>query len=164
MYRITGIILLSCLLLAGCSGKQKVTGHVTFDDGSPVPRGTLYFTSDSYAGRANLNPDGTYDVSSISEKDGLPHGTYKVYIVGAFESDQREVSSAEKLSPEDIKSGNYKESSAMSKARRDSLMGGSAKPLVHPKYCTVETTPLSFTVPGDNNFDFSMERFIKKEK
>ncbi|MDR1491901.1 MAG: hypothetical protein LBT05_04175, partial [Planctomycetaceae bacterium] len=37
----------------------------------------------TYVARGTLKEDGTYDVGSISEKDGLPKGTYRVYIFGA---------------------------------------------------------------------------------
>jgi hypothetical protein len=38
---------------------------------------------DNFMARGMINPDGTYTVGSLSESDGLPPGTYQVYISGA---------------------------------------------------------------------------------
>jgi hypothetical protein len=75
---------LSLLLLTGCGGNIQLKGKVVFsDDGSPVPIGTVCFEMDSYLARGNLQSDGTFAVSSIKENDGLPKGTYRVYITGS---------------------------------------------------------------------------------
>ena len=48
--------------------------------------GTVYFTNDHFTARAFIRADGSYDVGSLSQRDGLPAGTYKVHISGALES------------------------------------------------------------------------------
>jgi hypothetical protein len=80
------ILLFVALLLTGCSDKEKLSGKVVFSDGQPLTTGTIYFTTDNYTARAHLRANGTYDVGSLSERDGLPAGTYKVYISGAIEN------------------------------------------------------------------------------
>jgi len=74
------------LLLTGCSDKEKLSGRVVFSDGQPLTTGTIYFTNDHFTARAFLRADGSYDVGSLSQKDGLPAGTYKVHISGAIET------------------------------------------------------------------------------
>lgn len=84
--RVSFIGFLGILLLTfGCSGnKVGLSGKVTFsDDDSPLTVGTVYFTTDTYEARGNIGEDGTYHVSSVKDKDGIPPGEYKVYIQGA---------------------------------------------------------------------------------
>ncbi len=73
------------LLTFGCNNdKVGLSGKVTFsDDNTPLNVGTVYFATDSYEARGSIAEDGTYQVSSINEKDGIPPGDYKVYIQGA---------------------------------------------------------------------------------
>jgi hypothetical protein len=78
-------ILFVVLVLTGCGGNEKLSGRVTFPDGEPLSAGTIYFVNDSCTARAHIRPNGTYDVGSLAQADGLPAGTYKVYIGGAFE-------------------------------------------------------------------------------
>jgi len=78
---------LSLLMLAGCGDKVGLRGKATFsDDGSPVPTGTVCFETDTYLARGDLKPDGTFVVGSLKANDGLPAGTYRVYISGAQKS------------------------------------------------------------------------------
>ena len=67
-----------------------MTGKVTFsDDNSPVPVGTICFEgSDGKMGRAEIQPDGTYRAGFDSAKDGLPKGSYKVYLTGVVKMDE----------------------------------------------------------------------------
>jgi len=72
---------LSLLLVAGCGSQVGLSGKVIYsDDGSPVPTGTVYLESDNSVHRGNIQPDGTFVIGSISERDGLPPGSYRVYI------------------------------------------------------------------------------------
>ena len=82
--RILFALLLSMLVLTGCGDKVKLKGKVVFsDDGSPVPIGVVCFETDTYSARGILAEDGTFDVGSLADKDGLPPGTYRVSITGA---------------------------------------------------------------------------------
>ncbi len=77
-------LLVVALLLTGCSDKHKLSGTVVFPDGQPLTLGTVYFTNATLTARAALRSDGTYDVGTLSAKDGLPPGTYNVHISGAY--------------------------------------------------------------------------------
>jgi len=73
------------LIVLGCgSGKVGLRGTVTYsDDGTPLEAGTVSFQTETFFARGIINKDGTYITSSVSAKDGLPPGRYKVYISGA---------------------------------------------------------------------------------
>ena len=78
---------LSLLVLTGCGDKVGLRGKAVFsDDGSPVPVGTVCFETDSYLARGDLRTDGTFTVGSLKASDGLPAGSYRVYISGAQKS------------------------------------------------------------------------------
>ena len=79
------LIFITALFLAsGCGGNVNLTGTVTFsDDGSPLPRGQICFTTPGFMARGEIKPDGTYVVGSITEKDGIPPGTYQVHIINS---------------------------------------------------------------------------------
>jgi len=79
--------LLSLLFLCvlGCgNGNVGLSGKVTFsDDDSPLTVGMVNFTTGTFLAKGPIQADGTYILGSISEKDGLPPGKYRVYITGA---------------------------------------------------------------------------------
>jgi len=71
-------------LATGCGSKNvQLGGTVTFDDGTPLTVGGVVFSTESFMASGNINSQGKYVMGSYSEKDGLPKGTYKVYIAGA---------------------------------------------------------------------------------
>jgi hypothetical protein len=78
-------LFLSLLFLSGCSENVPLGGKVTYsDDGSPVTVGTVYFGTETFEARGDLRADGTYDLGSLYEKDGLPSGKYQVSVRNAF--------------------------------------------------------------------------------
>jgi hypothetical protein len=84
--KLTSFIFLVLFLCIGCSNKIKVSGQVTFsDDGSPLTTGTVCFQTETFVARGNLQSDGTYHISSVKEKDGLPPGTYRISVINAVE-------------------------------------------------------------------------------
>lgn len=75
-------LMLLLTILAGCGGGGNVplTGTVTFsDDGTPVPMGVVSFLN---AGKVANGPirDGSYVVGFEKEANGLPPGSYQVYV------------------------------------------------------------------------------------
>ena len=128
---------------SGCSKNFSLTGKVTYEDGTPITAGMLNFESDSSLSRAKIQPDGTYVVGTLKEADGIPKGSYKIYITGAevaIETDSSRI------------------------PQRFDAMGNPVptmaayRKLVHPKYMTTSQSPLSCEVPAKNNrFDFIVE-------
>jgi hypothetical protein len=73
-----------CTLIFGCSGgKQPLSGRVTYSDGSPLETGTVCFEDGSFLARGDIKEDGRYKVGSEKTDNGIPPGTYNVYIIGA---------------------------------------------------------------------------------
>ena len=123
-------MVLVLVVCCGCSGKLPLTGTVTFeDDGSPLTNGIVCFVQNGFLARGHLNSDGVYRVSSTGTNDGLPKGTYKVYLVGA-----------ELVSVDGGGNSAY-------------------TPLVHNRYESADTSGLEFEVDGKTRqFDFQVER------
>ena len=57
-----------------------------FDDGTPVPKGMVIFERENYMSRSEIQPDGSYSISSERANDGIPPGEYKVYVSGIVET------------------------------------------------------------------------------
>ena len=130
-------ILLTLLLLivAGCGGgKVGLSGKVVYsDDKSPVPMGVVCLETEKFLARGNIKPDGTFDVGSISEKDGLPPGTYRVYV-----SDARRIVGQDK-DGSDI----YEQ-------------------LIDPKYTAAATSGLTINITSSTkNFEIVVDRYQK---
>jgi hypothetical protein len=131
------LTLTACLLLCvGCGQNVTVIGKVTFeDDGSPLSQGMVIFQSGSVQSKAPIEADGSYQVGTLKTGDGIPRGTYQVYITGAVESG--------KISP----------------------TGAVLAPpieLVDPKFTSPETSGLSCDVKGRMTFDITVTPPNKK--
>ncbi|MGL4594301.1 MAG: hypothetical protein ACRCUY_06190 [Thermoguttaceae bacterium] len=131
------LVTLVVLVLSGCGGdKLHMSGKVTYsDDGSPLTTGMVCFETPSYLARGELKPDGTYIIGSLSEKDGLPAGTYKVYVSGA-----------QKATGE-IKGGMTE-----------------YEPLIDAKFANSSTSGIEMVVDGKTkSLDFKVDRFKNKK-
>ncbi|MDR0609836.1 MAG: hypothetical protein LBG58_06980 [Planctomycetaceae bacterium] len=128
---------LTILLLTGCGDKVGLSGKVTFsDDGSPLSVGTVCFETDTFLARGTLKADGSYVVGSLSEKDGLPAGSYKVYISGA----EQEI-------------GQDKEGMAL------------MEPLIDTKFSSASSSGLSIDVTASTKtFDIKVDRYVPPKK
>jgi len=74
------IVLLALAVVIGC-GKPKVKGKVYFsDDKSPVTQGTVLFHRDNEISRGIIQKDGTFVVGTLSARDGLAPGNYRISI------------------------------------------------------------------------------------
>lgn len=78
---------LALLLLAagGCGrGMYPVRGKVTFDDGTPVTKGLVVFESQGgeqrVTARGEIQPDGSYELSTAKHGDGVPAGKYRALV------------------------------------------------------------------------------------
>jgi len=125
--------LLILVLCVGCSGNVPLQGNVFDEDGNPITVGIVNFVSDQGLSRATIQPDGSYVVGTLSERDGLPPGTYRVYVTGA------EIAVA-----------------ATGPVRMD-VMGRPMqqlpgfRQLVATQYTTEATTPLTVEIPAPRN-------------
>lgn len=119
----------------GCSNNVPLGGTVTFsDDGTPVPKGTIAFDDGAHQARGEIDSNGHYTVGFANEADGLPAGTYKVYITGAISKEQ--------------KPGATEDNPGWFETR-----------LIDPKYESAETSDLSVTIDATTKTkDFKVDR------
>jgi hypothetical protein len=122
-------------LTAGCNRNVPMSGRVTFaDNGEPLTVGTVVFAGTASQARGNIEPDGTFQLGFLGEKDGLPKGDYKVYIDNANRYENGEMVDG-------------------------ILSNQTVIPLISPKFADAETSGLSITVDGSTNtFDIQVER------
>ena len=87
--RYHSIVILLLLFLAGCGrGHVQLSGTVVFaDDGSPVTKGSVIFSTPTFQARGDLDDQGRFTMGSFGQRDGFPPGTYQVGVAGAIVSD-----------------------------------------------------------------------------
>lgn len=134
------LLLFVLALLTGCGNKQRLGGKVTFaDDGSPVVRGVVFFSTPTLVAQGAIREDGSYVVGTDRLDDGLPYGEYEVYVIGTdhieFKNDRKG-------------------------AKREHHT-----PMVDPKYSKAETSGLRFTADGKTKrFDLQLDRASSGKK
>jgi len=138
-YRILTLLIL--FLCVGCGKNVPLRGKVLDEDGNPITLGMVNFVSDKGLSRGEIRSDGSYIVGTLKETDGLPPGTYKVYVTGA-------VIPVPSQRPAIVDS-----------------MGQTIPPmpdlqhLISPKYTTEANTPLTCEVPAKGNrYDVVVEK------
>ena len=125
------LVLLSFLALAGCGNKNvQFGGKVTLPDDTPFTRGFVCFTNGTIAAYGPLQADGSYAMGSLKPGDGLPPGTYQVYLSGFQEV----------ISPEDAEVTVYRSPIDM-------------------KYDSPDTSGLACEVVKGGRYDFVVEPF-----
>ena len=127
-----GVVLLGLLVFViGCSSKPKITGKVTFDDGTPLTTGEVRFESPGFTASGKIQSDGTYTMGSIADKDGVPKGSYKVSVYA--------------LNYSGITPG------------MDPAKAPPAKPLVAKEFLSGDTSGLVCEVKGKTTFDIKVQ-------
>ncbi|MDR1484671.1 MAG: hypothetical protein LBT09_07585 [Planctomycetaceae bacterium] len=116
----------------GCSGKAKVTGKVTFSDGTPLTSGEVRFESSGYLAAGKIQSDGSYRMGSIRDTDGVPKGSYRVSV---YALDYSHI-------PQEI----------------DIADAPPAKSFVAEKFLSGETSGLICEVKGTTKFDITVEK------
>jgi hypothetical protein len=77
------MLLFAAFLSVGCNNTfVPFGGKVTGSDGQPYTKGFVIFTNDKYSARGKLQPDGTYQLDSLKDGDGLEPGRYQVFMAG----------------------------------------------------------------------------------
>lgn len=119
----------------GCAEQTifPVRGTVKFADGTPLTAGRVSLdTGDSLTGSwGAIHPDGSFVMGTKTPRDGVPAGTFRVYIDGAI---QQPSGDQVLLDP---------------------------KPLIHERFTRPETSGLSFSVPEQTTWDIVVEKPAK---
>ncbi|GHT26926.1 hypothetical protein FACS18942_05300 [Planctomycetales bacterium] len=139
------VLIVLLTLLTGCSDKVKITGQVKFDDGEPVNFGQVIFDGNNKSFFGNIRKDGHYAPGEIKDGDGVPYGTYKVWLAGTVLSEEgKEIGEGENSSRADAKE-TYR---------------------VNEKYTSAGKTDITFEVKkgGAKTFDFTVGRPPKSGK
>ena len=135
------------LSVVGC-GKTNVPlrGRVLDQEGNPITVGMVNFSSEKGLSRGKIQPDGSYTVGTLKQTDGLPPGTYKVYVTNA------EVPLAPKEPPK-----GPQQLDAMGQPMQPMMFN--TRKLVARQYMTEADTPLTCEVPvKGNRFDVVVEK------
>jgi hypothetical protein len=77
------ILIILFLFLTGC-GQIKVSGKVTFPDGSPLTTGRVLFADDKNNYSGKIQQDGSFSLGMLKDGQGIPRGKYKVAVVDAI--------------------------------------------------------------------------------
>ena len=132
------ISILLCLFLwclVGCGSGNTVTGKVTFSDGEPLTVGRVMFTNDSTTAFGDINAKGEYRMGTKKAGDGVPAGTYQVYITSALVP-------SEKHARQDEDGNTYV----------PSILA------IDPKFTVPSQSELTCEVSGKRTFDISVEK------
>ncbi len=77
-----GCVVFCCLVVgSGCSSKIKAHGAVKFSDGTPLTKGTVFFSDGLRMFQGEIRANGTFAIGEIRDGDGIPPGNYKVWVV-----------------------------------------------------------------------------------
>jgi hypothetical protein len=91
LHSVFSFFVVAVCLFSGCGGGARVTGHVQFDDGTPLTVGEVIFESAAVQARGPIDSSGNYVMGTIKEGDGVPMGQYRVYVSGAEEPTGKEI-------------------------------------------------------------------------
>jgi len=129
---------------AGCSNKVQVSGKVTFPDGSPLTVGKVSFETESFVATGTLKEDGTYILGTDSERDGIPRGTYKVYVAGAMQQ----------IGTQDMA---VQTAGAGGGMERSTMEMPLFVPAVAPRFSKADTSGITCEVKKSMTFNFEVE-------
>ena len=143
-------VLICCGLACctGCGPKLQKAGGIVKVDGKPLDQGTVGFypVQPGRPSMAEIQPDGTFELSYLKPGDGLPPGDYKVTIV----SDVWKVNPRAKA----MEDAQFKK---MGMKDEMSMAAGELIHVVPVIYNTIETTPLKQTVSAESaKFEFDI--------
>lgn len=129
--------LFAAFVAVGC-GKAKVTGKVYFSDGTTLLKvGVVNFTDDKIICKGEIDREtGEFEMRTFKPGDGVPPGTYKVYITEASTF------------------GSGKETKSLGGSFE---IIGSAISLISPKYNIPEESGLTITVSKSMKYDITLD-------
>jgi len=130
------VLVLICLVSFGCGSGTKVTGKVTFSDGTPLTVGKVMFTDASISAFGTIDKNGNYSMGLLKDGQGIPQGTYKVYITEAMVDGE----------------------ASLAKKDEDGNMVVPQVPAVALKFLSADASGLTCEVKGTTTFDITVEK------
>ncbi|MDR2706653.1 MAG: hypothetical protein LBC02_12810 [Planctomycetaceae bacterium] len=118
------VIPLMIIVSSGCNGQIDVYGTVSFPDGTPVKKGSVFFQNKEVLAQGEIQPNGSYQLGMTKPHDGVLPGEYTVYISGAVD--------VELPPPRENKN--------------DPVQDPKVTPLIHQKFMSPQTSGLSCEV------------------
>ncbi|MDR1479648.1 MAG: lipoprotein [Planctomycetaceae bacterium] len=130
-------LLFALVVLTGCDNNVPLSGHVTFsDNGEVLTAGTVVFVNGATQARGEIQPNGSYVLGFEDIKNGLPSGTYSVYIDNANRYEGGEL-----------------DANGIPKSEQKII------PLINEKHTKIETAGLTVEVNGSlKKYDIKVER------
>jgi len=130
------VLVLAIATFVGCGGGVQLTGTVTFEDGTPLEFGTVCFRAGGLESRGDVGSGGVYRVSTNRPGDGIPPGTYAVFLINTERGEMVPIPGSD---------GDFRDITVQT---------------VAPKYLSPETSGLTVTIDrSTRTFDFQVERF-----
>jgi hypothetical protein len=92
------------VFVAGCNQSlAPVRGTVTYEDGSPVTRGTVVFESKDVekpiTARGSIQPDGSYQLGTLKPGDGVPPGMYRALLAPQVDLSEADKPASQRTPP-----------------------------------------------------------------
>lgn len=145
-------VMLACQ--SGCGPKLHKARGIVKVDGKPIDQGTVGFypVVPGRPSMAEIQPDGTFELSYLKPGDGLPPGEYKVTIV----SDVWKENTAAKAREDALEK-------KMGVQDEMSMVAGELIHIVPIEYNTLDRTPLKQTV-SDSSTEFEFDIPSKKKR
>ncbi len=131
------VALFALVAVVGCSGRAQVTGKVAFTDGTPLNCGVVNFANDSTICKGEIDKNGEFRMRTFKPGDGVPPGTYKVYIT------------------ETLKFG--ESNRTMQTGDVTVQIMGTTTNILDPKYSNPDESALTITVKGSMKYDITLE-------
>jgi len=125
-----------CLVSFGCGSGSKVTGKVTFPDETPLTIGKVMFTDSSISAFGTIDKNGNYSMGLLKDGQGIPPGTYKVYITEAMVDGD----------------------ASLARKDEDGNMVIPKVPAVALKFMSADASGLTCEVKGKTTFDIKVEK------
>jgi len=145
-------LLLFSVLLAGCKNHVKTEGKVVFeDDQTPLTCGVVILQNDTFQAKGEIQQDGTFKVGSFNKNDGLPPGSYRVYLSGAVSEPKTET---------------YTEVDPAKMALRPPSVSrpNESVPLIDSKYNRADTSGITYDTKDGPILNITVQRPKKSEK
>jgi hypothetical protein len=127
---IRSVIFSVLVVVAGCSNSDlhRVSGQVTFGDGSPVTVGRIVVSyDDGSSSWGRVQKDGSFRVGTKIDGDGMRGGTFRVAVKDAI------------VPTENGEPGGFKQ-------------------IVHSRFADPATSGLEFTVPDQTTWNIVVEK------